>query len=154
MPLLLLPSRSVTVLNATGQSRCAYHWEIALQSDKRLAANIFLQIPRSDHRPLALGCFPVTFSLLHFSSTAIEEKKNATPFICLILITITNKRAHRWGTQSFYYAKTLAPDNPGEAGGMLSLTRSLKNEPLVTKYSIKKAYLVQAICCGNSMHIN
>ena len=61
-------------------------------------------------------------------------------------ITITNKQAHRWGKQSFYYAKTLAPDNPGEAGGMLSLTKSLKNEPLVRKYSVKKAYLVQIPC--------
>ena len=64
-------------------------------------------------------------------------------------ITITNKQAHRWGKQSFYYAKTLAPDNPEGAGGMLSLTRSLKNELLDTKYSIKKAYLLQAICYGN-----
>ena len=68
--------------------------------------------------------------------------------------TITSKRAHRWGKQSFYYAKTLAPDNPGEPGGMLSLTRSLKNEPPDTKYSIKKAYQIQVICYGNAMHIN
>ena len=60
----------------------------------------------------------------------------------IILITITNKRGHRLGKQSFYYAKTLAPDNPGEAGGMLSLTRSLKNELPDTKYSIKKAFFL------------
>ena len=40
---------------------------------------------------------------------------------------------------------------------MLSLTRSVKNEPLDTffkkqKCSIKNAYLVQPICYGNSMH--
>ena len=37
---------------------------------------------------------------------------------------------------------------------MLSLTRSLKNELPDTKYSIKKAYLLQAICYGNAMHIS
>ena len=30
-------------------------------------------------------------------------------------ITRTNKRARRWGKQSFNYAKTLAADRPGEA---------------------------------------
>ena len=31
-------------------------------------------------------------------------------------ITRTNKRARRWGKQSFNYAKTLAPDNPKPKG--------------------------------------
>ena len=37
---------------------------------------------------------------------------------------------------------------------MLLQTKSLKNELPDTKYSIKKAYLLQAICYRNSMHIN
>ena len=40
-----------------------------------------------------------------------------------------------------YCVKTLAPDNPGEAGGVLSLTRSLNND-----YSMQNAQLKKLIC--------
>ena len=47
------------------------------------------------------------------------------------LLSQTNRLTD--GVNNRLLRKTLAPDNPGEAGGVLSLTRSLNNELLDTK---------------------
>ena len=49
----------------------------------------------------------------------------------LQLLSQTNRLTD--GVNNRLLRKTLAPDNPGEAGGVLSLTRSLNNELLDTK---------------------
>ena len=47
-----------------------------------------------------------------------------------------------------------SPDDPGEADGVLWLTRSVKNELLDTKCLVKNAYLLRAVTEISCIHIN